>query len=498
MRDSLSPRHFVPSSTGHTQPHRPPFSPTNPKNVTNRTTTTTSSIDGGDYHHHHSSTINSNDPWKVNQSSNNKFPKTSSSSSTTKLLPPNPEGRMIITNHPNSATALTRVTSAPTATTRRTLARGRLMEGPTPAVADTGHIHSDDPTAWPTTTNNNNKNDAMMMMMNDDSTWFVGDGDMMLPTADTATTTATSKNRTTANTKTSGTSSSSSSSIPSPFHWGRRSRSNNDVGNSYNSSSNSSSNIHANHHIPTDPHFSSTTTADPWRLSQGTSADSGERSLYDDSGEKIIRHTRTTPTTHRKSLISPKTTFVPLGSPARPIATSDHTTSNSDFHRSRVPDGSLNRPIAIHDIDDDGAVAADGLDEREQDVLQHASRKQNGPHRRFGGLAGVGAATMNQNDGTIIMVPLDDDIRDSDILQKATKRRQGLLEKKKQQQVNHENENIFTAAIPFHQPIVPLLDMTKIETSPEAVSDQSTKQSSTPKQNKGLLGFFRGGVRIKK
>ena len=496
MRDSLSPRHFVPSSTGHTQPHRPPFSPTNPKNVTNRTTTTTSSIDGGDYHHHHSSTINSNDPWKVNQSSNNKFPKTSSSSSTTKLLPPNPEGRMITTNHPNSATALTRVTSAPTATTRRTLARGRLMEGPTPAVADTGHIHSDDPTAWPTTTNNNNKNDAMMMM-NDDSTWFVGDGDMMLPTADTAPTTVTSKNRTTTNTKTSGTSSSSSSSIPSPFHWGRRSRSNNDVGNSYNSSSNSSSNIHTNHHIPTDPHFSST-TADPWRLSQGTSADSGERSLYDDSGEKIIRHTRTTPPMHRKSLISPKTTFVPLGSPARPIATSNHTTSNTDYHRSRVPDGSLNRPIAIHDIDDDGAVAADGLDEREQDVLQHASRKQNGPHRRFGGLGGVGAATMNQNDGTIIMVPLDDDIRDSDILQKATKRRQGLLEKKKQQQVNHENENIFTAAIPFHQPIVPLLDMTKIETSPEAVSDQSTKQSSTPKQNKGLLGFFRGGVRIKK
>ena len=371
------------------------------------------------------------------------------------------------------------------------------MEGPTSAVADTGHIHSDDPTAWPTTTNNNNKNDAMMMM-NDDSTWFVGDGDMMLPTADTAPTTVTSKNRTTTNTKTSGTSSSSSSSIPSPFHWGRRSRSNNDVGNSYNSSSNSSSNIHTNHHIPTDPHFSST-TADPWRLSQGTSADSGERSLYDDSGEKIIRHTRTTPTTHRKSLISPKTTFVPLGSPARPIATSNHTTSNTDYHRSRVPDGSLNRPIAIHDIDDDGVPAADGLDEREQDVLQHASRKQNGPHRRFGGLGGVGAATMNQNDGTIIMVPLDDDIRDSDILQKATKRRQGLLEKKKQQQqVNHENENIFTAAIPFHQPIVPLLDMTKIETSPEAVSDQSTKQSSTPKQNKGLLGFFRGGVRIKK
>jgi hypothetical protein len=479
MRDSASPRHYVPSpsaaasSTGvssshhnrqphHSQNHhqyqnRPPFSPTNPKNVTNRT----SSIEGD---HSHSS----NDPWKMN----NKFP---TSSSTTKLLPPNPEGRM------TSNSTLPRVTSAPNQTVRRTFARGRLMEGPTATTSTTMTTNTstnmdvweginDDPTAWATTAITSTN------IMNDDSTWFVGDGDIV--------NNETSKNNfSNTNKEKNRKATTIGASIPSPFNWGRRTRSNNDVGNSY--SSGSSSNLHNNNNAPFD-----LPSTDPWRLSNGASADSGERSLYDDSGEKIIRHASAT---SNRRLTSPKTTFVPLGSPSRPISTAT-TSATTDYHLSEA-DGSLTRPIAIHDC-------ADVLDEREQDVLQNAARKQKGnsvlpTENRTKTSAGSSAIVpmiseplqRNRNNA----ITLDDDIRDSDILQKATKRRQGLLEKKKLQQQGIVNENNITSAVAFSKPIPLDMNLSKIETSSQA--DESAQQI-TPKQNKGILGFFRGGVRI--
>ena len=98
--------------------------------------------------------------------------------------------------------------------------------------------------------------------------------------------------------------------------------------------------------------------------------------------------------------------------------------------------------------------------------------------------AGSGAMAQNnsmpplRNSATMIV---DDDARDSDILQKATKRRQGLQEKRKQQQQLTDGNDI-GAATESNQPIPLDTDSSKIET--------------TPKQNKGILGFFRGGVSI--
>lgn len=474
MRDSFSPRHHhttggVSISSPHRQSHqqnRPPFSPTNPKNVTNRT----SSMEG-DHHHHNHNSSSSNDPWKMI----NKFPPSSASS---RLQPPNPEGRTTA-NH-----TLPRVASSPNHAMHRTFSRGRLMEGPagpTNTATTATNISTktdiwegihDDPTAWTVTTSSN-------MMMNDDSTWFGGGADIVV---NDTTTTQNNLHKTATQSKSHRT---STVGVSSPFNWGRRTRSNNDVGNSYSSGSISNNNNN-NNNIAFD--FPST---DQWRLSKGASADSGERSLYDDSGEKIIR---TTTTTNRK-LISPKTSLVPLGSPSRPIYTTTTGTSTSTNNTEYPPpaaDGSLTRPIAIHDC-------ADVLDEREQDVLQNAARKQKGNSMLLANTRTKNSSSMAVNNSSMpplrntatSTIVVDDDARDSDILQKATKRRQGLLEKKKQQQSNG-NENNTSTAIQLNKPIQMDMDLTKIEKVSEV--DDATKQIPTPKQNKGIMGFFRGGV----
>jgi hypothetical protein len=215
--------------------------------------------------------------------------------------------------------------------------------------------------------------------------------------------------------------------------------------------------------------------------------------LYDDSGDKIIQPT-TAATTNRR-LISPKTTFVPLGSPSRPISAA--VSASTDNHPS-VADGSLNRPIAIHDC-------ADILDEREQDVLHNAARKQAGKSMLQSDHRTEKISSSSSNGHTVSKPPqcsgdktvaMHDDVRDSDILQKATKRRQGLLEKKKMQhqRIVHENSNF--SAIAANEPISSDMHLSKIETSRDEAND--SVQHISPKQSKGILGFFRGSVSAEK
>jgi hypothetical protein len=99
-----------------------------------------------------------------------------------------------------------------------------------------------------------------------------------------------------------------------------------------------------------------------WRF--GGSNDSGEHSLYDDSGALVSREAASV-----------------LGSPNRPILAAE--------------DGSQSRPIAIHD--------ADLLDEREKDVLQQAARKK----------LPVSISLVEASD-----------MRDQDVLQQAAAKRQ--------------------------------------------------------------------------
>ena len=186
-----------------------------------------------------------------------------------------------------------------------------------------------------------------------------------------------------------------------------------------------------------------------------------------------------------------------------------------------LADGSLNRPIAIHDCADvvleerehnvlqnaarkqvesrvldadvvrgDDAVALENAivddDVRDSDVLQNAARKQQGSRR-------LEADVVRGNDALENAI-VDDDVRDSDILQKATKRRQGLLEKKKLQQQSHGIDHKMAAsAITLH-------NNNNSKPNSELNDDDdagSAKQIPTPKQNKGILGFFRGSVSLK-
>ena len=405
------------TNSGHPRPSqplqsRPPFSPTNPKNVTNHRASNSTE---GDHSNNTNSNTNSNDPWKMSHN----FPSPSNRKS---LFPPNPEGR------------LPRVSSAPNHPSR-TFSRGRLMEGPlvgatsskaaeTPNVWDPLHSGDteDDPVPWPTSTTTTLPNATTSTGMNDDSTWFVEEeGD---------------KNH--------------RSSPKISFQWGRRTRSND---------------------------FPSTNTTDPWQIPNGTSADSGERSLYDDSGEKIIRIATTTPPNPRP--ITSSRSF--LGSAARPIHGT--TTAAAVKITDTLADGSLNRPIAIHDCAD---VV---LEEREHNVLQNAARKQLESR--------VLDADVVRGDDAVALenAIVDDDVRDSDILQKATKRRQGLLEKKKLQQQSHGIDHKMAAsAITLNNNNSSSKPNSELHDDDDA---GSAKQIPTPKQNKGILGFFRGSVSLK-
>lgn len=161
-------------------------------------------------------------------------------------------------------------------------------------------------------------------------------------------------------------------------------------------------------------------TNDPWRL-KATSHDSGEqRSLYDDSNVQVPR----------ESSLSTASIATPvLGSLTRPILA--------------VEEGSLNRPISIHD--------ADLLDAREKDVLQHAARKK--------------------LPDTIELVEASD-MRDKDVLHQAASKR------------------LQDRAVSNALPVI-------VSASPQAGNTPKIRQrGATPKLNKGILGFFRGGVSL--
>lgn len=148
-----------------------------------------------------------------------------------------------------------------------------------------------------------------------------------------------------------------------------------------------------------------------------------------------------------------------------------------------LADGSLNRPIAIHDCAD---VV---LEEREHNVLQNAARKQLESR--------VLDADVVRGDDAVALenAIVDDDVRDSDILQKATKRRQGLLEKKKLQQQSHGIDHKMAAsAITLNNNNSSSKPNSELHDDDDA---GSAKQIPTPKQNKGILGFFRGSVSLK-
>lgn len=147
--------------------------------------------------------------------------------------------------------------------------------------------------------------------------------------------------------------------------------------------------------------------ANDWRFNG--SGDSGERSLYDDTGTPMIRETTAHPI---------------LGSKSFPILA--------------VEEGSLNRPISIHD--------ADLLDEREKDVLRQAARKK-------------------QPDSIQIMETAD--ARDQDVLQQAAVKRQ-------QERTAH----------------------TVLPNSFSLSSNDAVKKEDINNKQKGIMGFFRGNVRL--
>jgi hypothetical protein len=343
MRDSFSPRQktsttqspmmdsslqsrFMPASPSHGEGgnhnrllKRPPFSPTNPRNI--RTSGTKATFD---------------DPWKVGSSGSVKG---------SRDIPPNPESRM------------TRVSSGP----QRSLSRGRLMEGPS--------------LTSPT-------ND----MWDDDSAWRLPIEKM--------------------------------NAFPSPSLWDRRTRSAVDFSPRNNIS---------------DPHL---------RLSDVGSGDSGERSLYDDSGEKIMTARHRSP-----AAASPRAAAGgPLGSSSRPIV----TTNTSAPSPRATQDGSLNRPIAIHDF-------VDLLDEREKDVLQLAARKK------------MPVTSIDVHKRSTI------DFRGKkDILPAPSKPR----------------ETNGGALVP-KSPVVATNSAIVVDDLPPV----DGKIATTPRQNKGIMGFFRGSVR---
>jgi hypothetical protein len=205
--------------------------------------------------------------------------------------------------------------------------------------------------------------------------------------------------------------------FPSPIRWDRRSRSSGDF-----------SPLHK------------TSSSDHWRLGSAASADSGERSLYDDSGERI------TTSRHKVSAGSPRGAVIgPLGSSSRPIV----ATNTSAPSPRPAQDGSLNRPIAILDF-------VDILDEREKDVLQHAARKK----------MPVKSVDVHKRNTT--------DLREKDILQAASKQRESM-----------------GGALVHESPVA----VTNTAILADDLPPSSGKVATTPRQNKGIMGFIRGNVR---
>jgi hypothetical protein len=483
MRDSFSPRQGTTTTTttnmissGRNQQHRPPFSPTNPRNVdTNhrgQSTNNHSSSSGDLYpfdNHHNSSDIH--DPWKVTNHNSNKF------SASSKLVPPNPEGRIPIPRVSSlPSTSYSSSNSNSMMNQSRPLSRGRLMEGPTIPIPTAAKNHtsknnidvwdiSDHQSPWFTSPGKNGNQHRNAEFDDDTSTWF--------GTTTTKPNLKDNRNKNIVTDQTNVEPFKLSSPPSSPFQWGRRSRSNNDVelvnhnDNKYDRNGN-------------DVGFA-----------KSLSIDSSDKSLYDDSGEKITsvkkshRNNHTNQNHHRMNTSSPKvkssiSTFTPLGSPSRPIVA---TTSPSPIvNTSKVleKDGSVNRPIAIHDC----SVVVDSssyvLDEREKDLLSNAARKKNVSLSKEQRMTKNSMHTEDQNDN----------IRDSDILQKA---------KTKRRQQHQQNATTNSHTLPNSKTNdTTVADFNDIGTTLDYPNNKVQQQSqpSTLKQNKGMfMGFFRGNKR---
>jgi hypothetical protein len=190
--------------------------------------------------------------------------------------------------------------------------------------------------------------------------------------------------------------------------------------------------------------------------------------LFDDSGQPVDR----TPTA-MTTTVANGVAAAPLGSSRRPILAPTTVTAVTGTAPATtitttttvVEDGTSKRPISIHD--------ADLLDQREKDVLQQAARKK------------LPATTI------VLEEPLSNNNvtrREADILSHAAAKRQ---QERTQATVL---PNSYSASSTQSETVTRRHPTAQPPATTAAARRGGPNANTTPKQSKGFMGFFRGGV----
>lgn len=387
-------------------------------------------------------------------------------------IPPSPDNRISSAREPSSDPKTT------------TAFRGRLMEGPTKINTNNPVVVVEDVTGWvttePTIRNSSGGSPwASAGANNNNNDWFVTNAVSSL-SVQTATTTAT--------TAIGGTPQGHSRQTPS--RW------------------NPSSSPHHRRAVAT------AATGRDWPPQQDQPNTNNSNcamaslyspsTLFDDEGDVVDRAAATEPTTSTAAAV-----VAPLGSSRRPILavaasttatatahTPDATTNNNTNRILVEEDGTAKRPISIHD--------ADLLDQREKDVLNQASRKQQ--HQQpviLGNNNNTPLESQNSNSNSNCSnnnsmrqsrsVPLAapqatttmNTAREHDILQQAAAKRQ---------QERTEATVLLNSYSASTNSETALVMNSKVKKA--TGGNYRNNKNAHTHQGKGIMGFFRGGVRI--